>query len=251
MEKLKAELDKLIEKLENADDFRLSLEELVSVYPFSEYEYIISHLLARNKLALNEYHGLRNSYIDRNRYLYIFEISSPRRLGDTWALGHLMDLAPELKKANKELDPNYSNQKYDLWLECTDELKEKHCVRIEVKTARALDKEKPGEPSYIKALYSDSKKSYDLIFEQIKSSFTDVFVWIAVWRDKIRYWVLSADEVKNCKSYSDRQHAGNIGEGQLHLKPNNIGDFDDYEVESTDIKQAVINAFKRQKKIKR
>lgn len=46
MEKLKAQLDKLIEKLEHADDFKASLKNLVSVYPFNEYEYIISHLLA-------------------------------------------------------------------------------------------------------------------------------------------------------------------------------------------------------------
>jgi hypothetical protein len=81
MEKLKKELDKLIEKLENAEDFRGTLENLVSVYPFSEYEYIISHLLVADKLTLEEYHDLRNSYIDRNMYLYIFEISAPRGLG--------------------------------------------------------------------------------------------------------------------------------------------------------------------------
>jgi len=250
MEKLKRQLDKLVEKLENSSDFRSELENLFSVYPFSEYEYIISHLLAQNILTLNEYHDLRNSYIDRNRYLYIFEITAPRRLGDTWATDHLKKLVPEFKKANKQLDPNYSNQKYDLWLEYTDKLKEKHGIQIEVKTARALDKEKPSEPSYIKALYSDSKKPYDLIFEQIKSRFMDVFVWIAVWRDKIRYWVLSSDDVKNCSHYSDRQHAGNIGEGQLHPNRGNISDFDRYEVKSTDIKQAVIKAYKRFKSLK-
>jgi hypothetical protein len=250
MEKLKKQLDKLIQKLENAENFKATLQDLVSVYPFSEYEYIISHLLAQNKLTLKEYHDLRSSYIDRNRYLRVFEITAPRRLGDTWAVNHLKELAPEFKKANKRFDPNYANQKYDLWLEYTDKLKEKHGIRIEIKTARALDKEKPGEPSYIKALYSDSNKPYDLIFEQIKSKFTDVFIWIAVWRDKIRYWVLSSDEVKNCKNYSDRQHAGNIGEGQLHLNRENISEFNNFEVKSTDIKEAVIRAYKKQKKIK-
>ncbi len=78
MEKLKAQLDRIIRKLENAEDFRITLEGLVSVYPFNEYEYVISHLLVANKLTLDEYYELRNSYIDRNLYLSIFEISGPR-----------------------------------------------------------------------------------------------------------------------------------------------------------------------------
>ena len=71
MEKLKHELDLLIERLEYADDFRARLESLVSVYPFNEYEYIISHLLAADKFTLAEYQALRDAYIDRNLYLYI------------------------------------------------------------------------------------------------------------------------------------------------------------------------------------
>ena len=58
MEKLKAELDKLIDRLERAPDFRDRLENLVSVYPFNEYEYVISHLLAARKLSIDEYHEL-------------------------------------------------------------------------------------------------------------------------------------------------------------------------------------------------
>ncbi len=245
MEKLRTQLDKLIQRLENADDFHSELQDLVSVYPFSEYEYAISHLLSAKKITLDEYYELRNSYIDRNKYLPVFEITSARRFGDTWALNHLMDLAPELKKPNRQLDPRYSNQKYDLWLKSSDVWEG---IRIEVKSAKALDKGKPGDPSYIKALYSDSKKPYDLIFEQIKPRFADVFIFIAVWRDKIRYWILSSDEVNINRNYSDKQHAGNKGEGQLHLTRNNIVDFDKHEVKSTDIRKAVIAAYKRQTK---
>jgi hypothetical protein len=38
MEKLKAELDKPINRLEQAPDFRDQLEDLVSEYPFNECE---------------------------------------------------------------------------------------------------------------------------------------------------------------------------------------------------------------------
>jgi len=249
MEKLKAQLDKLIEKLEHADDFKASLKNLVSVYPFNEYEYIISHLLAARKLTLDEYYRLRDSYIERNLYLYVFEISAPRGLGDKWAYGQLKQLVPECKKPTKELDPDYSNQ-YDLWLDWLDSKKRHRGIRVEVKTSRAVDFEKPDEPLYIKALASDSDRPFDMNFQQIKPKCADVFLWIGIWRDNIRYWVLSRGEVEGNRYFSKGQHRGNVGEGQLHLNRENVAEFNKYEVKSTDIKMAIISAFKRQHKIK-
>jgi len=249
MEKLTSELDRLIERLERADDSRALLENLVSVYPFSEYEYIISHLLAGGKLALNEYHELRDSYIDRNLYLYIFEISAPRGIGDKWAFGHLKQLVPELKRPSKKLDPKYSGE-YDFWLDWIDSKNKAHGVRIEVKTSRAADFQRPDDPLYIKALASDSKKPFDMNFQQIKPKCADVFVWIGVWRDSIKDWVLSRDEVENNRHFSKGQHRGNIGEGQLHLTNDNISEFAQYEVQSTAIKDSVVNAYKRFMKLK-
>ncbi|MDE3092017.1 MAG: hypothetical protein KGJ80_21805, partial [Chloroflexota bacterium] len=72
MEKLKAQLDELLSRLDNASEIRSQLEELVSVYPFSDYEYIISHLLAADRLTLEEYYQLRNDYLDRNLCLDLF-----------------------------------------------------------------------------------------------------------------------------------------------------------------------------------
>ena len=45
MEKLKADLNELIVKMENSGEFVERLETLISVYPFNEYEYIISTLM--------------------------------------------------------------------------------------------------------------------------------------------------------------------------------------------------------------
>lgn len=89
MEKLKAQLDELLNRLDNAQEIRDKLEELVSVYPFSDYEYIISHLLVAAKLSLDEYYQLRDDYLDRNLYLDLFEIGAPRGFGEVWAQGHL------------------------------------------------------------------------------------------------------------------------------------------------------------------
>ena len=246
MEKLKKELDKLIMKLENADNFLTTLEDLKSVYPFNEYEYIISHLLAAKKLTIDEYYELRDSYINRNLYLYIFEISAPRGFGDKWAFGELKNLVPELLRPNKKLDPNYSGE-YDFWLDWQGENGKSHGIRIEVKTSRAVDFEKPDEPLYIKALASDSKRPFDMNFQQIKVKCADVFIWIAVWRDKIRYWVLNSEEVKTNKYFSKGQHRGNKGEGQLHLNQENISEFEKYEVKSTEIKSAIVYAYQRLK----
>ncbi|MCD6594993.1 hypothetical protein J7L68_04875 [bacterium] len=243
MQKLNQQLDKLIGRLENALEFKDELNNLISAYPFNEYEYIISNLLAKNKLTYDEYLDLRNSYINRNLYLYIFEISAPRGFGDKWAFGHLMQLVPTFERPSKKIDPEYSNQ-YDLILKW-----DSHIIKIEVKASRAVDFERPDEPLYVKALSSDLDRPFDMNFQQIKPKCADVFIWIAVWRDKMRYWVLSANEVATNQHYSKGQHRGNIGEGQLHLNQDNINEFAKYETESTNIREAVISAYKRQNDI--
>jgi hypothetical protein len=235
MEKLRRELDHLIDRLEDAEDFRARLKNLISVYPFNEYEYIISTLLGRNKLTLDEYIELRNDYINRNLYLYIFEISAPRGFDDRWAFGHLKQLVPAFERPSKELDSEYSGE-YDLWLDPG--------IKIEVKSSRAVDL-KSDEPLYIKALSSDSDRPFDMNFQQLKPYCCDVFLWIAVWRDEIRYWVMNSKEVEKNSYYSPGQHRGSEGEGQLHINQDNIAAFEKYEVSSQDIEAAIRRAYKR------
>lgn len=248
MEKLRKELNKLIGRLNNSRDLLIELESLVSIYPFSEYEYIISHLLAAKKLSIDKYKELRNSYLDRNLYLTLFEISAPRGFGDKWAFGHLKELIPEFQRPNKVLDKSFSGE-YDFLLKWSDKGKKSHKIRIEIKASRAVDFHRPDEPLYIKALSAASKKPFDMNFQQIKIKCADVFVWVGVWRDKIRYWVLNSNDIKGNKYFSKGQHRGNVGEGQLHINQDNIADFDQYEFSSIKIKNAVVNAFKKLMKI--
>ena len=237
MEKLRQILDEMIATLDNADEFRERLENLVSVYPFNEYEYIISTLLGLNKLTLDAYIELRDDYIARNLYLYIFEISAPRGFGETWAQGHLKELVPDLVKPKKKLDPQYSGQ-YDFFLDGQ--------IKIEVKASRAVDFDSDA-PLYVKALSSDSDKQFDMNFQQIKPACCDVFVWVAVWRDRIRYWVLSSREVETNRYFSTGQHRGNVGEGQLHLNRDNMQEFSQYECRSDGLLDAIRNAYVRQR----
>ena len=72
-------------------------------------------------------------------------------------------------------------------------------------------------------------------FQQLKPRYCDVFLWVGVWQDKIRYWILAARAVENNKYYSTSQHRGNVGEGQLHIKNDNISEFTPFEVRSTNL----------------
>ncbi len=236
MEKLKAYLERLIDGLEDSDEVYDRLQNLISVYPFNEYEYMISTLLGREKLTLDDYYALRDEYIERNLYLYIFEISAPRGFGEKWAQGHLKALVPEVEKPSKKKDTSYSGQ-YDLWLD--------RRIKIEVKASRAVDFDLEA-PLYVKALASDSSRPFDMNFQQIKPACCDVFIWVGVWRDKIRYWVLASKEVENNRYYSRGQHRGNVGEGQLHLCHDNIDEFKQFEVQGRDLLNALQRAYDRQ-----
>ena len=101
-------------------------------------------------------------------------------------------------------------------------------------------------PLYVKALASDSTKGFWMNFQQVKPSCCDVFVWVAVWRDVIRYWVLSSHEIEANPYYSRGQHRGNVGEGQLHVRHDNIQNFATYEVKPNRLEEAIRAAYERQ-----
>ena len=205
-----------------------------SVYPFNQYEYIISNLLGQGILTLERYHDLRESYINRHPYLYVYEISSPTKFGITWANEHLVKLVPTLTQPSKATDPQFSNQ-YDFVLDN---------IRVEVKASRANDKDASGS-LYEKAISTHSDKRFDMNFQQMKPGLCDVFIWIAVWTDSTRYWILSSHEVETNYYFSAGQHRGNVGEGQLHMKDDNIHEFDIFEVEPNELADGIRAAYNR------
>lgn len=238
MEQLRERLNSLVRELgtEQHDQIMQRLDDLVSVYPFNEYEFLISSLMGYGKISLDDYYELRDDYIARNLYMYVFEISAPRGFGEAWAQGHLKEIVPELVKPTKKSDPSYSGQ-YDFYLDGR--------IRIEVKASRAVDFDS-REALYVKALSSNSKKRFDMNFQQVKPACCDVFIWIGVWRDVIRYWVLSSKEVSGNRYYSVGQHRGNVGEGQIHLKDDNINEFRLYECTARDLLEKIRSAYQRQ-----
>ena len=242
MEILTENLEELIETLPINDREKLKdkLKELMSVYPFNKYEYIISNLFGLKKITLDDYLAIREEYLIRNEYLHIYEkYGSPTAFGITWAQSHIHAIVPEIKKPTKKEYPDFDNE-YDFLYDCKKKL-----IKVEIKASRAVDA-KSDEPLYIKALAWNSKKSFDMNFQQIKPGHCDVFIWVAVWRDVIKYWVFASKEIESNKYYSKGQHRGNEGEGQLHLNRENINKFKKYEAKPKELLRKIIKAYKRQ-----
>lgn len=227
-QELHAYLNRFIESLKNEDKRLLQarLHGLVSVFPFNEYEYIITFLVNLGVLSFGEYETLRNNYVSANRYLDLFSLS-PRVFGQIWGEKHLMDMDQRFQKPNKMLDPNYDGE-YDLWLDG---------IRIEVKAARAIHTRKRGS-LVSKALHWGSEDPFWMNYQQLKLDICDVLVFIGVWVDKLLYWVMSNDEVKNNRCLS-HQHRGGV-EYQIGITHKNISDFNPYQVEAPDVARTVI-----------
>lgn len=96
-----------------------------------------------------------------------------------WAQTHLNELVQEFERPSKKTDENYHGE-YDFFLP----LQAGDGIKVEVKALRAVDS-KSDEQLTIKALATDSRKTFNMNFQQLKLECTDVFIWIGVWRDKL------------------------------------------------------------------
>lgn len=228
-QELREYLETLTASLSNNDRTFLSarLESLVSVFPFNEYEYILSFLLSRQVISFTEYEALRSGYVSDNRYLGLFGLA-PRIFGQVWGETHLLDLDSRFVKPSRDLDPGYDGQ-YDLMLET---------VKVEVKAARATNTKMRGDV-VSKALRYDSDAPFWMNFQQLKIDLCDVFVFIGVWVDLLLYWVLSNKEVEEHPTRS-RQHRGGI-EYQIGITHRNINDFSRFLVNANSLADTVLD----------
>lgn len=210
------------------------LEKIYNIYPFNKFEYLISHLIAGKALTISEYLEIRADYIERNKYLYLFELA-PRTFGQEWGERHLMELIPEFKIPRKSIDPNFSGE-YDLWLDG---------IRVEIKASRLVSKVGGGSLAE-KALTFGTDANFDMNFQQLKPDCCDVFVWIAVWRNKIEYWILTANEVRNHPLFSNQHRGsttspdGTVIEGQIHINKSNYESFKIYSVQPSAIHTEIL-----------
>ncbi|MGN1213375.1 MAG: hypothetical protein ACI4TR_00615 [Bacteroidaceae bacterium] len=244
MEILIRELEDYKQLLSSTEKAQLSdavLDKLYSVYPFNKFEYTISHLIAKGIVSLDDYLEMRAEYLQRNKYLHLFELS-PRTFGETWGQNHLMELVPEFKIPTKKIDPAYVGE-YDLIL---------NDIHVEVKASRAV-KKIGGDTLAEKALASNSTSMFDMNFQQLKPGCCNVFVWIAVWRDKIDYWVMSSEDVRKSSLFSNQHRAsqfsetGEVLEGQIHINNGNYHEFEKYRVVARNIYDRVLEIGKMKK----
>ncbi|MBM3323702.1 hypothetical protein FJY69_09540 [candidate division WOR-3 bacterium] len=105
---LKGKLGELAESMSREQKRTLAarLSGLASVFPFSEYEYMLMFLLDKQVIKFEQYEKLRADYVATNRYLELFGLS-PRVFGEIWAHGHIRDLDSRFRKPDKSLDPSY------------------------------------------------------------------------------------------------------------------------------------------------
>lgn len=208
MEILLKELDKYknIIKIDNKN-----------IYPFNNISESFLYLLTNNFITIEEYKKIKSDYINRNKYLYLFEMTSPRKFGEKWAQNHLLNNINKFKVPNNTIDFNYKNQ-YDLIYKN---------IKIEVKASRAVDKNS-NKMLVEKALSTTSNKKFVMNFQQLKPNCCDIFILIGVWTDKIKYWIINSKEIKNNQYYSNKQHRNSVNEGQMWIKNDNINYFNKY-----------------------
>jgi hypothetical protein len=209
---LDAALKPYIEKSVHRDELSPDvLSKMSFVYPYSKEEYVMSRLLSEGVLPFADYEAIKKEYVAKSQNIALFEMA-PRAFGEKWGQGHLQSIVPELLAPNKAIDPNYDGD-YDLYYQG---------VRIEVKASRATDQDRTENNPVAKALPYGTGKRFAMNFQQIKCSHCDVFVWIAVWRDRITYWVIKSTDVLNDSHYQPKAASRQpgrrpiLGDGKEH-----------------------------------
>ena len=228
LQQLRTYIDRLSDSLkqEERQVLKSRLRGLISVFPFSEYEYILTFLVDHRVITFSDYEELRDNYVSANRYLDLFGLA-PRIFGGTWGEEHVKDLDHRFRKPDRSLDPGYEGQ-YDLWLDG---------MRIEVKASRATNTKTRGN-LVSKALHYGSDDPFWMNYQQLKLDICEAFVFIGVWVNRIIYWVMSNEEVKTNRFLS-HQHRGGI-EYQIGIRDNNITDFDVYKVEAESVADTIL-----------
>ncbi len=114
LEKLKNQLDELIEKLTSSQNIWKEVENFGSTYPFNEYEYVISHLLSQKIIELKDYKKMRAKYISTAINLPLFDMT-PRTFGESCGQSFIKSICPDLLPPTTDIDENFDGE-YDLYL---------------------------------------------------------------------------------------------------------------------------------------
>jgi hypothetical protein len=113
-------------------------------------------------------------------------------------------------------------------------------ARVECKFARAQKeaKIKVTEENIMEAIFSDVNREvpydtcedykWDCNFQQIKKDLFDVLYYGIFFSDCVVVYCIDSADINENINYSNKQHRGNVGEGQFHIHQRNIGLHDKY-----------------------
>ena len=125
-------------------------------------------------------------------------------------------------------------------------------------SSRAVDRNKPNEPLYMKALSSSSTKDFLMNFQQIKPTCCDVMLWFAVYRDCVKYWVLKNSDIYDLNFSPQHRNAEtatrkndykktDIYEGQVMITRENIDLIQKFQVDGRALRRAIIDKYEEKK----
>ena len=95
--------------------------------------------------------------------------------------------------------------------------------RVEVKFSNVI-KQCLNASTVYRAFNSTETKmqKFDCNIQQIKNKEFDILYYGVFFKDHIEIFKIENDKIETLKNYSNKQHRGNIGEGQFHLNNANI-----------------------------
>lgn len=180
---------------------------------------LLSFCLSNKYMSFDEYYELSEPY----KYQNVYEMS-PRAFEETWIDSHLKQISSKFIKPRNTIDYDYLVDN----------------VKVEVKSSRMVEKckKETNKKFSSKAVLSTTTVKYDMNFQQIKPTCCDVFLLIVVSLDKIKYFILTSQDIKNNKRYCNKQHGHGhkeVEEGQLLLTQKSIIEFSKYEVDKDKI----------------
>ena len=112
--------------------------------------------------------------------------------------------------------------------------------RIEVKFSRVLKEnensikkeniifEAKAANVSLRMIKSNEESAFDCNIQQVKTKEFDILYYGLFFDDIIYIYKIKSSMVKNIPGYSDKQHRGNVGEGQFHINNKNILEHEKY-----------------------
>ena len=140
---------------------------------------------------------------------------APRSFGEKFGEWLIFKVEPSLKE---RIDPSHDSMLND----------EKCEIKLSRAISNALNKLSFTDRLLLEQssefVNSDDDDKFDCNIQQVKPKYFDIIIYGVFFNDIIYLFKTTSDIILNDKNigYVDKQHRGNVGEGQFHIKRNNV-----------------------------